>query len=38
LRPFGKFSLYFEYFFPFWYVLARKIWQSRKASENLLLI
>jgi hypothetical protein len=27
LRPFGILSDYLVYFFPFWYVVARKIWQ-----------
>jgi hypothetical protein len=27
LWPFGKFYGHFGIFFPFWYVVARKIWQ-----------
>jgi hypothetical protein len=27
LWPYGIFSGYFAHFFPFWYVVERKIWQ-----------
>jgi hypothetical protein len=37
LWPFGLFSGYSVYLVPFWYVVARKIWQTCDLGENKLL-